>query len=195
MAFNSNNIIYFGTSSFDVTVKGYSFRFSAIVNILAGMNIAEVYWNGTTGHKLGFDGTSTVLTNMDEFTGIIEAAQLWGGWMWGGTCLWNFNARQNLYSLAEWDGSGDTIIKARRYEPSPLQYTGWSSRSELFLNDTGETSLEVPDDLLFQWYDPVEGQSYKILADGSKTTITWDQGKRVFDGLDTWGSTDQLIWN
>ena len=195
MALNSNNIIYLGTSSFDVTINGYSFRFSAIVNILAGMNIAEVYWNGTTGHKLGFDGTSTVLTNMDEFAGIIEGARIWGGWKWEGTCLWNFNARQNLYSLADWDGSGATIIKARRYEPSPLQYTGLSSRSEVFLRDTGETSLEIPDDLLFQWYDPAAGQSYKILADGSKTTITWDQGKRLYDGLDTWGKTDQLIWS
>lgn len=194
MAFNSSNIIYLGTSSFDVTVNGYSFRFSAIINILAGMNIAEVYWNGTTGHKLGFDGTSTILTNMDEFVGIIEAARLWGGWKWGGTCLWNFNARQNLYSSASWDGSEATTIKARQYEPTLLQYTGSSTNLENFLNTTGETSLEIPDDLLFQWYDPATGQSYKIQADGSKTTTTWDQGKRLYDGLDTWGTDAPLTW-
>lgn len=188
MAFNSNNIIYFGTSSFEVTVNGYAFRFSSIVNILAGMNIAEVYWNGTTGHKLGFDGTSTTLTNMDEFADIIEAAQLWGGWRWQGCCLWNIPLRTNLYG--DTDNSVQTIIKARSYEPSILQYTGSSIRSADFLSETGESSFEVPSDLLFQWYDAATNQSYKIQANGTKTTTTWDQGKRVYEGIGTWGSAN-----
>lgn len=165
---------YLSVTSRYVTYKGRNFTFSPIISVLTAMGIAEVWWNGTVGNKLSFDGTRTTIDNIDDLQAIMEVVE-----------SWTTKSLCAVWRSSNWTDNQSILVFKAVDRSTKLGYitVNYGDRLEQFKSDTGESSLDVPNDAIFQWYDADEDVSYKFNADGTKETIVWEQAARVYAQL------------